>query len=81
MLIVPSGADQYAPEGVDMERLVGRWKGFCQPGIASNLSGLIPGASHEVAQPEAREWLANTIVRFLGELEGSEVPGIPSSVL
>ena len=64
-----------------MERLVARWKSFCQPGIASDLSGLIPGASHEVGQPESREWLADRILRFLGELEGVEVPEIRSSVL
>lgn len=81
MLIVPSGADQYTPEEVDMERLVARWESFCQPGIASNLSGLIPGASHEVGQPEAREWLADRIVRFLGGIEGVEVPEVRSSVL
>lgn len=72
MLIVPSGEDQYVPANVDVEKLVARWKSFCRPGVASEFSGLIPTANHTVDQPEARVWLADRVVKFLGSLEGKK---------
>ena len=69
VLIVPSGEDQFTPEQVDVPAKVERWKSFCRPGLVSDLSGLIPGASHEVEQDEAREWLGETVVKFLQEVE------------
>ncbi|KAH8890920.1 duf1749 domain-containing protein [Thozetella sp. PMI_491] len=68
VLILPSGQDQYVPSSVDVPSMVARWKTFCKPGIASELSGLIPGANHQVEQPEAREWLADRVIQFLAAL-------------
>lgn len=68
VLIVPSEKDEYVPEGVDFERLMTRWMGFCKPGVASKLSGLIPGANHCVDQPDGQDWLAERVVPFLKNL-------------
>lgn len=51
-----------------MEGMVERWKKFCPEGIASELSGLIPGANHRVEGGEeegGERWLADRVVRFL----------------
>lgn len=72
VLIVPSEKDEHVPEYVDFGKLVTRWKSFCRPGIASELSGLIPGANHTVDQAEGREWLADRVVKFLASLEGGK---------
>lgn len=69
MLILPSGEDEWVPPGVDVPRLVSRWKSFCKPGIASELSGLIPGANHRVDNDAGQEWLADRVARFLTEIE------------
>ncbi len=69
VLIVASGDDEYAPAEVDVAGLVDRWKTFCKPGIASELSRLIPGANHRVDEPEAQRWLADHVVDFLAELK------------
>jgi hypothetical protein len=68
VLIVPSGADESVPAEVDVPGMVERWKGFCRPGIVSGLSGLIPGANHRVDDATAKEWLADRVGRFVGEL-------------
>jgi len=68
VLIVPSGEDEYVDKGIDVKKNVERWTGFCAPGIASDLSDLIPGANHTVSQPESRQWLADTVIKFLRSL-------------
>ncbi|KAK4456067.1 hypothetical protein QBC34DRAFT_453813 [Podospora aff. communis PSN243] len=68
VLIVPSGADEFVPAEVDVPGMVERWRGFCRPRIMSGLSGLIPGANHRVDDATAKEWLADRVSRFLGEL-------------
>ncbi len=73
LLILPSEKDQFRSRGVDLKTQVAKWKGFCKPGIASNLSAPIPGANHEVSQPKSREWLGDTVVQFLTELEGASM--------
>ncbi|KAI0389829.1 dolichol-phosphate mannosyltransferase [Xylariaceae sp. FL0594] len=65
LLILHSGNDEYIPESVDKDGLIRHWSGLCQPGIASDLSGTIPGATHRVEEPEAEEWLCNTVAKFL----------------
>ncbi|KAL1882779.1 hypothetical protein VTK73DRAFT_904 [Phialemonium thermophilum] len=72
VLVVPSGSEEYAPEGVDMARLVQRWATFCRPGVMSSLSGLIPGANHRVDPQESQDWLADRVVRFLQGIQGVE---------
>lgn len=69
MLILYSGAEEYAPAGVDLSSLIHGWIMSCRPGIASDLSGLIPEASHNVEKPEARRWLSERTALFLESLE------------
>ncbi|KAI1213087.1 DUF1749-domain-containing protein [Annulohypoxylon truncatum] len=69
ILILHSGNDEHIPAHVDEEALVQRWKALCRPGIASELSGVIPGAGHRVEEREAEEWLVNTVVKFLQSIK------------
>lgn len=69
MLILPSGEDEWVPPEVDVQGLVSRWKSSCKPGIASELSGLIPGANHRVDNDAGQQWLADRVARFLAEME------------
>ena len=68
VLIVPSAEDEHVPKSIDVGGMVQRWKSFCAPGIASELSGLIPKANHRVDNAEAQEWLAGRVVGFLTSL-------------
>ncbi|KAK5664249.1 hypothetical protein OQA88_466 [Cercophora sp. LCS_1] len=61
VLIVPSGAEEYTPASIDVAKLVNRWKSFCKPQVASELSGLIPGANHRVDNDEGQKWLAGRV--------------------
>ncbi|KAI0199665.1 hypothetical protein F4808DRAFT_204328 [Astrocystis sublimbata] len=65
LLILHSGDDEFVPKSVDKEALVKRWQGYCKPGIASELSGTIPGANHKVEESAAEEWLCDTVIQFL----------------
>ncbi|KAI5928754.1 hypothetical protein F4810DRAFT_645181 [Camillea tinctor] len=65
IMVLHSGNDEYVPKSVDKESLIQRWRTLCQPGIASELSGVIPGACHRVEEPEAEAWLAARVVKFL----------------
>lgn len=65
ILILHSGKDEFVPKSVDKDELVKHWATLCQPGIASGLSGTIPGAGHKVEEPDAESWLAGTVVQFL----------------
>ncbi|KAI1330515.1 dolichol-phosphate mannosyltransferase [Xylariaceae sp. FL0255] len=65
LLILHSGKDEFVPESVDKESLVKHWKTLCRSGIASDLSGAIPGAGHRVEEPESEEWLCKTVIDFL----------------
>ncbi|KUI64959.1 UPF0613 protein PB24D3.06c [Cytospora mali] len=67
ILVVPSAEDQYVPKTVDFEKLLAKWKSFCP--AMSDLSGLIPGATHTVDLPSSQEWLGNRVVSFLGSLD------------
>ncbi|KAK4106459.1 DUF1749-domain-containing protein, partial [Parathielavia hyrcaniae] len=69
VLILPSEKDEWVPSGVDVMRLVNKWKGFCKPGIASDLSGLIPGANHRVDNELGQRWLADRVAQFLVAIE------------
>ncbi|KAK8048394.1 hypothetical protein PG994_010124 [Apiospora phragmitis] len=65
LLILHSGIDRYIDPSVDKNAQIEGWKALCRPGIASRLSGVIPGAGHSVRQPAGEEWLVNTVVKFL----------------
>ncbi|KAI0010298.1 DUF1749-domain-containing protein [Xylariaceae sp. FL0662B] len=69
ILVLHSGSDEYVPSSIDKEGLIQHWKTLCRPGIASDLSGTIPGAGHRVEEPEAEEWLVNTVVKFLRDIK------------
>jgi hypothetical protein len=56
------------PDSIDKEALIREWKALCRPGIASDLSGSIPGANHRVEQPESEQWLVDTVVKFLATI-------------
>lgn len=58
------------PGSVDKDELVKHWTSLCQPGIASELSGTIPGAGHRVEEPDAEQWLVGTAVQFLQAIDG-----------
>ncbi|KAH8909549.1 DUF1749-domain-containing protein [Coniochaeta sp. PMI_546] len=72
ILIVPSGKDEHVPDHIDVAGLVRKWISACRPGIASELSGLIPGANHRVEQAGAQQWLAERVVGFLKEVVAKE---------
>ncbi|KAE8145039.1 dolichol-phosphate mannosyltransferase [Aspergillus avenaceus] len=62
-----SGKDEYALESVDKEALLRRWKEATNAGGAdkwSELSGVIPGASHNV-KAEGQDWLIEHVSRFV----------------
>lgn len=68
LLILPAGEDELVPATVDRVALMGRWVKACREGMVSELSGFIPGAGHEVENEEARAWLVERVVKFLGGL-------------
>ncbi|KAI1417732.1 DUF1749-domain-containing protein [Hypoxylon sp. FL1857] len=65
ILILHSGNDEHVPSSVDKDALVQHWRSLCRPGIASELSGTIPGAGHRVEEPQAEAVLVNTVIKFL----------------
>ncbi|KAI0532892.1 hypothetical protein GGR58DRAFT_146495 [Xylaria digitata] len=65
LLILFSGNDEFVSDSLDKEGLVNHWRQLCNPGIASELSGTIPGAAHKVSEPAAEDWLCSTVVKFL----------------
>ncbi|KAI1131543.1 hypothetical protein F5Y10DRAFT_233504 [Nemania abortiva] len=69
LLILHSGNDEYVPKSVNTQSLINHWRGLCRPGIASGLSGVIPGAGHRVEEPEAEEWLSSTVIKFLQSIK------------
>ena len=67
-LILHSANDQHVSAKVDKVALVKKWSSFSTNGAISPLSGVIPGANHEVLQSEARLWLAQTVAKFLQDI-------------
>ncbi|KAL2257465.1 hypothetical protein VTK26DRAFT_134 [Humicola hyalothermophila] len=65
MLIMPAGEDEMVPPTVDRPALLRRWTSFCKPGVANDLSGLIPGADHVVSQADAQRLVGEKVVAFL----------------
>lgn len=75
VLIVPSGNDEHVPADIDVAGLVRKWTSACMPGVASELSGLIPGANHRVEAAGPQIWLAERVAGFLKEVLAKEVQG------
>ncbi|KAJ4304345.1 hypothetical protein N0V88_001958 [Collariella sp. IMI 366227] len=69
VLIMPSEKDEWVSPRLDVLDLVEKWVSFCKPGIASELSGLIPGANHRVDNEDGQSWLADCVARFLADIE------------
>lgn len=67
ILIVPSAQDEYAPIGVDFDKLLAKWKSCCP--MASDLSALIPGAGHTVDPLPSQKWLGDRVVSFLESIQ------------
>lgn len=55
------------PPGIDQVAANKRYRDASS--LVSSLSGLIPGASHAVEEPEAQEWLSKKVIEFLKALE------------
>ncbi|KAL2201226.1 hypothetical protein P885DRAFT_56640 [Corynascus similis CBS 632.67] len=68
ILIVPSEKDEWVSPDADVMGLVARWKSFCKPGIASDLSGLIPNANHRVDNEPGQRWLSDRVAHFLAQI-------------
>ncbi|KAH6890516.1 hypothetical protein B0T10DRAFT_605996 [Thelonectria olida] len=66
VLVLHSGDDEYVPEKVDQAASNKRYQAASS--LVSPLSGLIPGASHTVDEPEAQEWFAKRVGEFLKTL-------------
>ncbi|KAI1335134.1 hypothetical protein F5Y15DRAFT_398977 [Xylariaceae sp. FL0016] len=69
ILILHSGNDEYVSKSVDKKGLIDHWRTMCQPGMASELSGVIPEARHRVEEADSVDWLTKTVIRFLEGLE------------
>ncbi|OAA75331.1 hypothetical protein LEL_07319 [Akanthomyces lecanii RCEF 1005] len=78
LMVLMSGRDLAVPDWVDKEQLLLRWKCAANktfPGQTwdESHSGIIPGASHALSDPdqaEPRRWLANKILSYLGTIDG-----------
>jgi hypothetical protein len=72
LLVLYSGADQFAPPWVDKEKLLQRWRAATDKSIEKvwddEYSGVVPGASHALGGPEesdARRDLVTRVVDYL----------------
>jgi hypothetical protein len=68
VLVLPSEKDECVPPYINQEQKLRNWRQACPEGKFSGFSGLVPGANHSVEQPQAQEWLADRVCRFLKEL-------------
>jgi hypothetical protein len=68
-LIMPSENDEMVPGYVEKAVLLQRWKDAAPSGIVSDLSGINPGADHELSGEEMQKWFVERVMGFLGSLE------------
>jgi hypothetical protein len=68
VLVLPSAEEEHIPKSINMRELMERWSGFCQPGIMSDLSALVPGANHSIDDTEAQQWFCRCVASFLATL-------------
>ncbi|KAF6836002.1 esterase lipase [Colletotrichum plurivorum] len=66
VLALHSAEDEFVPDHIDKQALIDSWK-KASPRVHER-SGLIPGASHTVKNPESRAWLAERVVQFIQQL-------------
>ncbi|KAG5966845.1 hypothetical protein E4U58_002417 [Claviceps cyperi] len=67
VLVLHSANEEFLPDFVDQAKENQRYQ-KANP-MVSPLSGLIPGASHQVLEESAREWLAQRVLEYLRTLE------------
>ncbi|KAL2008043.1 hypothetical protein VTN00DRAFT_8025 [Thermoascus crustaceus] len=76
LLVLYSGKDEFAPEWVDKEKLLQRWK-LAADGAGKHIwdstySGVVPGATHALSgddENEARRDLASRVTGYLKSIE------------
>jgi alpha-beta hydrolase superfamily lysophospholipase len=66
-LIMVSEKDEMVPETVDKKALLERWMNAAS-GCVRELSGVNPGADHEVSAIEPREWMVERVIGLLKSL-------------
>ncbi|EFQ33315.1 uncharacterized protein GLRG_08459 [Colletotrichum graminicola M1.001] len=66
VMALQSAEDEFVPAKIDKQALVDSWK-KSSPKV-HELSGLIPGASHTVKNPDSQQWLAERVVQFLQQI-------------
>ncbi|KAH7326380.1 hypothetical protein B0I35DRAFT_475036 [Stachybotrys elegans] len=66
VLVLHSEEDEHVPKHVNQEELNKRYQKAGKH--VSSLSGIIPGTGHTVRGQEARDWLADRVIQFLGTL-------------
>jgi len=64
-LFLHSANDEAVPAEVNKDSLIQKWATFAPEGVVSDLSGVIPNASHQVKEHEARLWVADVVEKFL----------------
>ncbi|KAL2868295.1 uncharacterized protein BJX67DRAFT_53127 [Aspergillus lucknowensis] len=70
LVVMYSGSDEYAPDGVDKEALMARWRRATNAGGHTwddEASGVIPGASHNVRN-EGQAWLIDHLINYLNRI-------------
>ncbi|KAH7384417.1 hypothetical protein DE146DRAFT_727900 [Phaeosphaeria sp. MPI-PUGE-AT-0046c] len=68
-LIMPSEEDEMVPKSVDKMALLARWSNAAPSGVVSELSGINPGADHELSGQEMQKWFVDRVMAFLGTVE------------
>jgi hypothetical protein len=66
-LMMVSEKDEMVPETVDKRALLERWMNAAS-GCVRELSGVNPGADHEVSAIEPRKWMMERVIGLLGSL-------------
>jgi hypothetical protein len=68
-LIMPSENDEMVPPTVDKKTLLQRWIKVAPEGVVSELSGLNPGADHQLSEEGMQLWFTDRVLRFLKKLD------------
>ncbi|KAI3533399.1 hypothetical protein CMEL01_16081 [Colletotrichum melonis] len=66
VMVLHSAEDEFVPAKIDKQALIDLWKKTNSN--VHELSGLIPGASHTVKNPESQQWLAERVAQFIQQV-------------
>ena len=77
LMVLISGKDQAVPEWVNKEQILSRWKEAADGASPGQIwdakhSGVIPGASHALSDPdqaEPRQWLCKRVLSYLNSVD------------